>query len=123
MEPITEDELVNYLQGVSLPAGVAALYTSLANGEVADITGELTTIPVRVKAITLEVAARPLRNNGFTSVTTTADGTSKTVRREGVSADDAGVVVTAAERAELRAIVTGKPRRIRRVGSIGLRVP
>lgn len=74
--------------------------------------------PVRVQMITLEAAARAYRNpRGLTSITRTADGSSRTERyAERDQIARAGVYLTDAELASLN------PRR-RRIGSIRLRVP
>lgn len=124
MEIISTDELVSYLPGVSIPAGSAQLYVSLTNDEV---TGALRLPdgkqpPPGAKRIALEVAARAARSaDGYSSVTTSFDDTSKTVRREGAAgAKRLGVYLTDEERAELVGLAGRRPKKAR---SIRLMVP
>ena len=93
---ITSAELASYLR---LPAvdDAVTLFTDMANGIVTDITGPLATPPMRVRAITLEVAARAYRNpNGYSSETID----DYTYRRDG-DTRQAGVYLTDAEAREL----------------------
>lgn len=63
MEIITTTDLASYLREASLDEGAALLYVELANGVVSEAAGSLTEpFPARVRAITLEVAARAYRN-------------------------------------------------------------
>lgn len=123
MDIIMTDDLVSYLPNTEIPAASAELYVRLANGVVSRVIGNLDPVPEDVEAITLEVAARGLTVTGPTSVTTAFDGTSKTVRREGLvrAAARRGVYLTRSERDELLRLA-GKPRRPR-AGSIRLRLP
>jgi hypothetical protein len=99
---IDTSKLASYLrQPLDFPAG--NLYVDLANGLVTEVVGDLSPVPSTVVSITLEVAARGYRSaDGFTSVTTSFDDASKTVRRE-MSAADAGVFLTDGERDRLLA--------------------
>lgn len=122
MEIIKVTDLASYLgrAGIAVDDVSADLYVDLANGLVSDVVGELDPVPTRVKAIALEVAARGYRNpNGYTSVTTSFDDSSKTWRRE-LSGSQAGIYLTDAERDELMGLA-GKRRA--RAKSIRLMVP
>ncbi len=92
---ITESDLTSYLrQPVETDVTV---FVDLANGIVSEVTGVLATTPVRLMAITLEVAARAFRNpNGYSSETID----DYTYRRD-ADTRQAGVYLTAAERSEL----------------------
>lgn len=117
---ITVDDLASYPGVVLREEATNALVVDLANGLVLDVVGDLSPVPTRVRALTLEVAARALRNpEGYTSVTKSIDDWDETVRREGTN-EGAGVYLTDSERAVLLASL-GRP--IRRVGSIRLKVP
>ncbi|MGH1563037.1 hypothetical protein [Mumia sp. DW29H23] len=119
---ITGDDLAAYLPGRNVvpDSATTTLYVELANGIVSEVTGEIFPVPVRIRAITLEVAARGLRDaDGYTSVTTAFDDTSRTVRREGAG-EDLGVYLTDEERDEIVDILSGRPRR--RAGTIRLGV-
>lgn len=92
----------------------------LANELVLDIIGDLTPLPARVRAITLEVAARATRNpDGVTSQTSSIDDWTRTKRWE--AAAQAGVYVSDAERVELLSFLSTTP--IQPRGSIKLHVP
>lgn len=109
MAIITPKDLASYLPGTNEAAPATVFYANLANDVVSEVTGPLDPVPVRVKAIALEVAARGLRgSDGFTSVTTSTDDTTKTWRRDTAGAA-AGVFLTDAEQNELRAIVSNRP--------------
>lgn len=117
---ITEAELASYLQA-PITAGAAALIINLVNGQVGDVVGTLSPIPMRVKAIALESAARGWRNpQAYSSVTVGIDDYDKTTRREGKALPVPGVYLTDDETAELLTFVGVKRRR---VGSIQLNVP
>lgn len=102
MDIITTADLASYLRDATVTNdGGAALYVDLANGLVTEAGGAplllLDPLPIRVKAITLEVAARAWRNpNGFSSETVD----DYTYRRDS-DTRAAGVYLTDAERAEL----------------------
>lgn len=123
----TDIELSAYpgvnLDGVT--AGTIQLVVMMANGMVTDIIGELTPVPVRAKAIALEVAARSLRNpEGASSVSKKIDDWTKTIRWEGEGAEEAGVFLTDAEEAELRRMLAAANRSTRRRSrSISMHVP
>ena len=94
MDVIDSADLTSYLRD---DTAEVTLYVELANGIVTDLVGTLVTIPTRVRAITLEVAARAYRNpNGYSSETID----DYTYRRD-ADTRQAGVYLTAAERAEL----------------------
>lgn len=121
MEIITTDELTTYLG-----AGVAAttiaqldLLVALANDLVTETwrTPE-DPAPTWVKAIALEVAARPARNpKALSSLTKSVDDGSRTER---MLADRAGVYLTKYERTAL--LGDGRPRRKQRFGTIRVRL-
>lgn len=121
---ITEAELASYLQlpAGSVPAGAMAV--TLANGLATEVLGETyapSPVPVTLKAILLEVAARGWRNpQGFSSVTVGIDDYDKTVRREGAALTTGGVYLTDGEKATLLEFI-GVARR--KVGSFPLKVP
>lgn len=121
---ITEAELAGYLQLADGAVPNDAIVVTLANGLVTEVVGKYDAagdVPARVKAITLEVAARGWRNpQAYTSVTVGIDDYDKTVRREGKGADKVGVYLTDEERAEL-GDYAGVLRR--RVGSFRVQVP
>lgn len=121
---ITEAELASYLQ---LPPGSVpdgAMVVVLANGQTTELLGESyapNPVPVTLKAVLLEVAARGWRNpQGYSSVTVGIDDYDKTVRREGAALTAGGVYFTDSERATLLEFI-GVFRR--KVGSFSLRVP
>jgi len=118
---ISSDDLTSYLPGVTIPAASLTLYVRLANGIVTDVIGSLEKIPERVEAITLEAAARGVDSSQPTSITTSFDDTTRTIRREGLTraAAKRGVYLTDGERDELLRLA-GKRRR-RRAGTIHLR--
>ena len=62
MDVITSTELASYLREANPDTAALDLLVELSNGIVSEVTGDLTPIPTRVKAITLEVAARAYRN-------------------------------------------------------------
>jgi hypothetical protein len=101
MAIITTADLASYLRDISVAADEsAALYVDMANGLVEDVTGMLDPIPTRVKAITLEVAARAWRNpNGYSSETVD----DYTYRRD-ADTRAAGVYLTESERMELQGV-------------------
>lgn len=103
MAIITNDDLASYLRDPSLSSDTTVgLFVDLANGVVEDVTGTLATAPTRVKAITLEVAARAYRNpNGYSSETVD----DYTYRRD-ADTRQAGVYLTAGERSELLSFTT-----------------
>jgi hypothetical protein len=92
------DDLAAYLNDNTVTTSVnAALIVELANQLVSDITGDQTTPPARVRAITFEVAARAFRNpEGYSSETID----DYTYRRD-AETRRAGVYVTPSEREEL----------------------
>lgn len=109
------DDLTAY-PGVTIdPDADYTLLLELANGVVNDIIGDLALdpIPSWVKALTLEVAARALRNpEGYTSVTQSRaldDWKSASTNRYEGDATQAGVYLTDAERARLEALLSGGP--------------
>lgn len=124
MDIITGGELTNYL-GSSAPAagGRLELIVELANGLVTDAWAtptEPNAIPSWVRAITFEVAARPLRNpGGLASVTRHIDDASRTERLSDLAAR-AGLFLTAEE--EARLANRGKTRRGGRYGTFRLGV-
>lgn len=102
MDIIDDGELTSYLRQ---PGADVALYVELANGIVGELVGNADTIPTRVKAITLEVAARAYRNpNGYSSETVD----DYTYRRD-ADTRQAGVYLTNAEAAEVLRL-TGQAR-------------
>jgi hypothetical protein len=111
---LTEPELSGYLHGEldgSASAVTVALFVGLTNALIHEVIG---TAPVTttMRTVALEVAARGYRTSrGYTSVTASADGTSKTWRRDGVTADGkrAGVYLTPEEKADLLAEVSPAP--------------
>ena len=117
MAIITTDDLASYLRDPAVSGDAnAVLYVELANGIVEEVTGTLTSVPTRVKAIALEVAARAWRNpNGYSSETID----DYTYRRD-ADTRQAGVYLTDSERAEL---VTYGGKTVRRVGTIPLTNP
>lgn len=123
MDIITGTELKNYL-GASIVVDPArlALIVELTNGLVEEKWTNPTPddIPIWVRAITFEVAARPLRNpGGHASVTRHVDDASRTERLADAAAR-AGVFLTVEE--ETRLANTGRARGKRRYGTIRLRV-
>ena len=108
MDVITFTQLASYLGDPNLPDG-AHVQVDLANDLVREVIGDLSPIPARAKAIALEVAARPIRSAGYTSVTTATDNTTRTWRRDNLAAAAPGVYLTAAERAELAGMVADAP--------------
>lgn len=106
MDVITITDLASYLREANLDEAAAALYVELASGLVTDVTGDLTEpYPARVRAITLEVAARAYRNpEGATSETID----DYTFRRDGETASG-GVYLTAAESSSLARLSGGRP--------------
>lgn len=101
MEIITPNDLASYLRESELDPS-ADLLVDLANGIVSDVTGDLVApYPSRVRAITLEVAARAYRNPQGASSETIDD---YTFRRDGDTAAG-GVYLTRAERSELSGAV------------------
>ena len=92
---ISSEELTSYL-GIGAESNVA-LFVDLANGIVSEVIGNLTPIPARVMAITLEVAGRPVRNPAGYSSETVDDYT----YRLPSETRKAGVYLTDDERAEL----------------------
>lgn len=105
---ITPEELASYLRDPSLSSDPSfALIVDLTNGLVGDVTDDATSVPMRVKTITLEVAARAWRNpNGYSSETVD----DYTYRRD-VNTRQAGVYLTDDERGEILQLVgkTGGP--------------
>lgn len=94
---IDVDDLAAYLRDAGAPGDVLFQLADLANGVVSDTTGALDPVPTRVKAITLEVAARAYRNpQGFSSESVD----DYTYRRDSATRQ-AGVYLTAAESSEL----------------------
>lgn len=78
-----------------------ALVIRLTNGLVADVTGPLDSVPSRVEAIALEVAARALRNPESASEVRLDD---YSVKRP-IGQESAGVYLTRWERGELAVAV------------------
>ena len=96
MAIITNEELASYLR-LAATDNAVNLFADMANGLVEDITGPLATPPMRVRAITFEVAARAYRNpNGYSSESID----DYTYRRDGETRQ-AGVYLTEAEAREL----------------------
>lgn len=106
MDIITTIDLAAYLAiyGIAAPApAVATLAVELANSVVSQAwTVQTDPAPAWVKALTLEVAARPFRNpGGIASRTVTVDDASRT-ERFGADAVRVGVFLTDAELAMLQ---------------------
>jgi hypothetical protein len=99
---ISADELASYLRNPALSSDSSFAYiVDLANGLVGDLIGTATTLPIRVKTITLEVAARAWRNpNGYSSETVD----DYTYRRD-PNTRQAGVYLTDDERGEILQLV------------------
>lgn len=99
---ISADELASYLRDPSLTDDSSFVFIAdLAETLVRDLTGDVTTLPIRVKAITLEVAARAWRNpNGYSSETVD----DYTYRRD-PNTRQAGVYLTDDERGEILQLV------------------
>lgn len=96
MAIISDADLVSYLRLSAVDSSVT-LFVQLANGVVEDITGNLSPVPVRVKAIALEAAARAYRNpNGYAS-----ESIDDYTYRRPTETRQAGVYLTSAEAAEL----------------------
>jgi len=104
---ITAEELALYLD-VDLTASLS-MKVDLANAIVSDLpyrTPLVDPVPSRIQAITLEVAARAVRNpNGYSSETID----DYTYRRD-ADTRQAGIYVTDSERAELLALRSVRPR-------------
>lgn len=113
---ITAAQLATYLRGEAQESDLALL-VELANGIVSEAAPTLATpAPIRVRAITFEVAARAWRNpDGYSSETVD----DYTYRRDADSRS-AGIYLTDAERAELVGITAGG---VRRAGSIRVTSP
>lgn len=122
-EVITEAELKTYLGPLTqLDQDQRQFVVELTNGLVlekwATPVYDPELIPPSVKAIALEVAARPCRNpRGLSSWTKSVDDASKTERLPDAAAR-AGVFLTAEEVAKLG----GVKRRRRRMGTIRVRM-
>lgn len=115
---ITSADLASYLREPNPDSAAISLYVELANGIVTEaFPGSVpSTAPTRLKAITLEVAARAYRNpNGYSSETVD----DYTYRRD-TDTRAAGVYLTDGERAELTTISGGG---IRRAGTIPMTSP
>ena len=96
MPVISDADLASYLR-MGSPDATVALFAGMASDLVEDVTGTLGTVPTRVKAIALEVAARAYRNpNGYSSETID----DYTYSRD-TDTRQAGVYLTATEAAEL----------------------
>jgi hypothetical protein len=95
---ITTTDLASYLRETALDTAAATLYVDLANGIVSEVLPDVVLpAPARVRAITLEVAARAYRNpNGYSSETID----DYTYRRD-AETRQAGVYLTTSEREEL----------------------
>lgn len=107
MDIIYADELASYLRDDSLSGTDLDLIVELANGVVSEVIGEQAEgwePSARVRAITLEVAARAYRNPGGYSSETIDD---YTYRRD-AETRQAGVYLTSAEIDELQ-VPTGAP--------------
>lgn len=130
MEFIDITSLAAYPGVVLRSSAVNDQTIELANGVVSEAlfgiggTEDLDPVPTRVKAITLEVAARALRNpEGYDSVTRQIDDWKETTRREHADVRP-GVYLTDEERDELSEIRDAARDRSRnRAKSIRLRVP
>lgn len=98
MNIISIDELASYLRDETvLESSAAVLIVDLANGIVEDTYGPIVEPPTRLRAITLEVAARAFRNpDGYSSETID----DYTYRRD-TETRQAGVYLTPSERAEI----------------------
>lgn len=122
-EVITAPELTMYLGPlVQVDADRLGFLVDLTNGVIMERWTTPVTdpalIPTWVKAIALEVAARPARNpQGLASWTKSVDDASKTERLPEMAAQ-AGVFLTSAEAARLG----GVKRRRRRMGTIRVRM-
>lgn len=108
MQVITTSQLAAYLRQpvTELDAAASSLYVELANGIVTEVTGELDPVPVRVRAIALEVAARAYRNPEGVTSETIDDYT----WRRGESTSGAGVYLTPDEYATLARLSGGTGR-------------
>lgn len=117
MEIITVSDLASYLDDKALTTSpAAALKVRLANGLVSDALGTTTSPPSRVTAITLEVAARSVRNpEGYSSETID----DYTYRRD-AETRQAGVYLTSDERDELL-LIAG--RRVRSAHTVRMTSP
>lgn len=120
IEIISTPDLVNYLKaaGVTTDPSACNIYVPLANGLVSEAwsTPE-DPIPRWVKAIALEVAARPARNpKGLSSWTRNADDTSRTERLPDAAAR-AGIYLLDSEETKLGRSrdTTQRPHRFRSV--------
>lgn len=100
MDVITTTELASYLREANPDEPSLVLLVELSNGIVSEVTGELSPVPTRVRAVTLEVAARAYRNPQGASSETIDD---YTYRRDG-DTTAAGVYLTRAELATLRGL-------------------
>lgn len=122
-EVITAPELTGYLGSlVQVDTEQLGVIVELTNGLVmekwANPVSDPQLIPPSVKALALEVAARPCRNpRGASSVTKSVDDASKTERLPDRAAR-AGVFLTSDE----LALLGGVKRRRRRMGTIRVRV-
>lgn len=97
MEIIITSELASYLRDDEVAGDGADLLVELANEVVTERYGETSPVPARVRAITLEVAARAWRNpDGYSSETID----DYTYRRD-AETRRAGIYLTAGELAEL----------------------
>lgn len=104
---ISTSDLASYLETTATPA--FDLKVELANGIVSELPysdGVPSPVPMRMKAITLEVAARGIRNSEGYSSETIDDYTYR--RAEGTR--EAGVYLTPAEREELLGFGSTRPR-------------
>lgn len=99
MDIINMIDLASYLRESNIDPS-ADLLVELANGIVTEVTGTLDPIPTRVRAVTLEVAARAYRNPQGASSETIDD---YTYRRDG-DTTAAGVYLTRTELATLRGL-------------------
>lgn len=125
---ITVASLASHLQRTIADEHAPAVQAvELANGLVSDELSDellaLDPVPTRVKAITLEVAARGYRNpEAASSIQTSIDDYDKIVRREGNSLPPPGFYVTDEEKRELAELSAAATTTRRRAGSIRLRV-
>ncbi len=82
--------------------GQVDLIVRLTNGQIAEITGTLESIPARIESIALEVAARAFRNPDGASEERVDDYATKRPAGQ----ESAGVYLTAWERAQVIAAIT-----------------
>lgn len=115
MDVIDTTALASYLRDDDLDQAALGVLVDLTNGVITETAGVLDPVPVTVRAVAIEVAARAYRNPDG-AVTESGDDYGYR-RADGTAA--AGVYLTASESAQLQRFRRA-PRRP--VGSIRLRV-